>query len=420
MKKTLFMAGLVLMSTACFAQSANVKRAKSLALSEEPKFDEARALIHEAETNPETMDQTNTWFVAGLIGSAQLDKLNMDQMLGQQVDENLRGEVANEAYDSYMKADELASKQMIDKKGNPMVDKKTGEPVVDTKTRKSIATKLLAIYQGQDFIKYGVYKNDQREFAEAYEAFNKHLSIPMLSCFDEKTRAKMPLDSTYYQYKYYAALFALQAENHYAAIELLKDLKDRDNDAMLCAQFLYQEYMNVGDTVSALASLNESIERYQSEPWFLQNLVNYYVGIKDTTAVFESINRAIAQDPTQAQYFHLRANFLDDMGKSDEAYADYAHALELDPNMADAVAGQGRTFYNRAVKVNEEAAYLDGKAYKAALDKMNSLFKESLPYFEKAHQMDPENRTYMSILKTLYYRFEMDKEYEEMNKKLEY
>ena len=49
---------------------------------------------------------------------------------------------------------------------------------------------------------------------------------------------------------------------------------------------------------------------------------------------------------------------------------------------------------------------------------MNAVFKKSLPYFEKAHEMDPTERSYMQILKSLYYRFRMDAKYEEIAEKL--
>ena len=49
---------------------------------------------------------------------------------------------------------------------------------------------------------------------------------------------------------------------------------------------------------------------------------------------------------------------------------------------------------------------------------MNAVFKKSLPFFEKAHEMAPEDRTYMQVLKGLYYRFHMDKEYDAISEKL--
>ena len=60
----------------------------------------------------------------------------------------------------------------------------------------------------------------------------------------------------------------------------------------------------------------------------------------------------------------------------------------------------------------------DNKEYKKALDEMNEVFRQSLPYFEEAHRMNPEDRAYMQILKGLYYRFHMDAKYEEISEKL--
>ena len=80
------------------------------------------------------------------------------------------------------------------------------------------------------------------------------------------------------------------------------------------------------------------------------------------------------------------------------------------------MAGKGRVYYNQAVKLNEDAAYIsDNKQYQKALKEMDEVFAKSLPFFEKAHEMDKENRNYMIILKQLYYRLHMDQKYEEIN-----
>ena len=98
---------------------------------------------------------------------------------------------------------------------------------------------------------------------------------------------------------------------------------------------------------------------------------------------------------------------------------DFENALAIDPTLADAEAGKGRVYYNQAVKMNEAAALIsDNKEYKKALDEMNEVFRKSLPYFEKAHEMDPQDRNYMQILKGLYYRFHMDDKYNAISEEL--
>ena len=110
------------------------------------------------------------------------------------------------------------------------------------------------------------------------------------------------------------------------------------------------------------------------------------------------------------------------LDRYDEAMADFDKVLSMDPNSADAIAGKGRVYYNKAVKLNEAAALVSDAEYKKALDEMNAVFKQSIPYFERAHELRPDNTTYMQTLKMLYYRFRteegMQAKYDEIEAKL--
>ena len=50
---------------------------------------------------------------------------------------------------------------------------------------------------------------------------------------------------------------------------------------------------------------------------------------------------------------------------------------------------------------------------------MNEVFRKSLPFFEQAHAIDPTDRTYIQILKGLYYRFHDSQKEAEMKALLE-
>ncbi|MCQ2325510.1 MAG: tetratricopeptide repeat protein, partial [Paludibacteraceae bacterium] len=297
---------------------------------------------------------------------------------------------------------------------------KKGKAKVDEKTRKTIATKMFEYYNGNDFIKYGIYLNDQKDYANAYTAFMRHLQIqdlPMMQ--DPKMQEKMPKDTIYDQYKYYAAIFAIQAEMHDEAIALLEEMKNNEYEAVTVNQFLYQEYVAVKDTAKFVAQLQDAVVRFPKEPWFLQNLINHYIYSGQTEQALQYLSQAIEREPNVAQYRLIKGNIEANEGRYDEAMTEYEDALKVDPTMADAMAGCGRVFYNQAVKMNEDAAYIaDAKEYKKALNAMNEMFKKSLPYFEKAHEMDPANRDYMMTLRTLYYRFSMDAEYDKISAEL--
>ena len=414
MRKTLILAALVLMSAGCFAQkNPLVKKAKSAMNSETPDFRAARDFIEEALVAEPTAEN---YYWAGMIGYKEVQRELYNQMMGQGVDAAAEGAACEESYKYWLKADELAQVPVLDKKGNTVP--------TDPKMRGKISKYMLEYYTNQELVKYGIHLNETRDYAGAYNAFKLHIEIPDLEMMqDPKLQKEMPRDTVYTQYKYYAAIFAVQAEMHPEAIEVLKQLKDGDYEAIAVNQFLYQEYLALKDTANFVATLQEAAARFPQEPWFLQNLINYYIFSGQEQTAIDYLATAIEREPNVAQYHLIKGNLDENQGNYEVALSEFDKALALDPTMADAMAGKGRVYYNQAVKLNEAAALIsDNKAYKKALDEMNEVFRKSLPFFEKAHEMAPQDRSYLQTLKTLYYRFRnepgMEAKYNEASEKL--
>ena len=410
MRKSLILAAIVLISTGCFAQkNPLVKKVKSNISSETPDFAAAREAITEALQQEPTAEN---YYWAGMIGYKADRRELYNHIMGQGADVVVAGQAVEESYNYWLKADELAQELVADKKGN-MVP-------ADPKMRGKISKMMLEYYKDQELVKYGVHLNESRDFEGAFKAFKMHISIPDLAMMQgEKLQKEMPRDTIYLQYKYYTAIFAIQAELHEEAIPLLEDLKDGDYDAIAVNQFLYQEYVAVKDTAKFVATLQNAIARFPQEPWFLQNLINYYIFSGQERTAIDYLATAIEREPNVAQYHLIKGNLDENQGNYDEALKDFDRALALDPTMADAMAGKGRVYYNQAVKLNEAAALInDNKEYKKALEEMNAVFKQSLPFFEKAHELAPEDRSYMQTLKGLYYRFGMEDKYAEISEKL--
>ena len=411
MKKTLIMAALVLISAGCFAQkNPLVKKAKSYMMAETPDFSAARAAISEAM---EAGQNAETYYWAGMIGYQEMTQENYNQMMGKGANQAKAGAAVVESYKYWLKADELAQVPVLNKKGV--------EVPTDPKMRGNVSKKMLEYYKQQELVKYGIYLNEQKDYAGAYEAFKMHIDIPELPMMqDPKLQKEMPRDTTYDQYKYYAAIFAVQSEMHPEAIALLSEMKDGNYEGISVNQFLYQEYLAVKDTVMFVQTLKDAIVRFPAEPWFLQNLINFYIFSGQEQTAVDYLAQAIEREPNVAQYHHIKGNLDENLGNYDDALKDFDAALAIDPTLADAMAGKGRVYYNQAVKLNEEAAMIsDNNAYKKALEEMNEVFRKSLPYFEKAHEMDPTDRSYVVVLKGLYYRFHMDEKEAEMRALLE-
>ncbi len=408
MKKILFMAALALVGANCFAQKANVKQAKNAALAaENPDFAGAREAINPALTNPETANQAETWYVAGLIGNKEAEGLAAKQMIGQAIDDVAKGEAIIESINYWTVADSLA-----------LIPNAKGK--IDKGTHSKVTSAILDYYTTQELVKYGIYLNEQRDYKRAYEVFKIHLDIPALPMMqEEKLQAKMPLDTIYQQYKFYAGLFATQAEMHPEAIAIFEEMKDGSYESISVNQFLYQEYVALNDTANFVRVLQDATAKFPAEPWFLQNLINHYIYSGQETEALKYLTQAIEREPNVAQYYQIRGNLNESIKNYDAAIADFNAALAIDPKLADAEAGLGRVYYNQAVKVQEDAAYIsDQKEYAAKLKEMDALFLQSLPYFEKAHELDPENRDYLLILRQLYYRNNDEAKYNAINEKL--
>lgn len=407
MKKIVLMAAVVLMGTMCFAQKSNVNKAKNLAgNTETPDFDGARAAIALALEDETTKDLADTWYQAGMIGYKENEYQFAMSSLGK-MDERKKGEAVVESYNYWLTADSLSL--LPNEKGK-----------VNQKLHKNITAKMLEYYTQQELVKYGIWLNDKKDYKRAYDVFKLHLDMPDLPMMqDEKLLAKMPKDSVYNQYMFYLGLFATQAGLHPEAVTVFEQMKNGDYEVVSVNQFLYQEYLALNDTVNFVRVLQEATERFPAEPWFLQNLINYYIYSQQESEALNYLSKAIEREPYVAQYYHIKGNLEENMGLYDEAVADFNAALAIDANLADAEAGIGRVYYNQAVKLNEEAAYIqDNKTYSAKLKEMDEMFAKSLPYFQKAHEMAPEDRNYMIVLRQLYYRLKMNAEYEAMGEKL--
>ena len=158
MKKSLFLAALVLVSAGCFAQkNPLVKKAKSYMMaSENADFTAARATITEAI---ETAPTAETYYWAGMIGYQEVSQENYKQMMGQTFDQAKAGRAVEESYQYWIKADELAQVPVLNKKGV--------EVPTDPKMRANVSKKMLEYYKNQELVKYGIYLNEQRDYEGA-------------------------------------------------------------------------------------------------------------------------------------------------------------------------------------------------------------------------------------------------------------
>jgi tetratricopeptide (TPR) repeat protein len=403
MKKIILALVIVLGATTGFAQKANVSKAKNKSLMEAPDFAGAREAIKLALVDPTTKDLASTWHVAGTIGYKENEALYTKAAIGQTIDQLVKGQAIMESYNYYLKAYELD--------GLPNAKGK-----IKPKFQKDIKSKIKEYYtQQSNLVAYGATLFEKKNYEETIKVFETYLSIPELPFMNNELKK----DSTYKMIKYYTAIACTNAGKSEKAIGYYEALKDQGYEELLVHQLLYEEYNKRKDTVNFVKVLKEGFTKFPQEPWFIQNLINFYIYNKQTKEALVYLNSAIEKEPKMAQYQYVKGNLDESMGNLEDAMKAFEKAIELDPKLADAQAGIGRLYFNKAVAMTDAANEIkDNKQAMAARKKADDVFKQSIPYFLKAVEINPEEREYKKTLKTLYYRLRMDKEFDEIEKEL--
>ena len=406
MKRLLLTVALcVAASSASFAQKKAVKEAQGIAKGDKADFTEARALIKGALENPETKDDAQAWYVAGFIEDQQFSAERTKQILGQQPNEPVMYEALGAILPYFKKAYELD--QLPNEKGK-----------IKPKYTKDIKSILSA-----DHVYYfngGAYYFDQKDYKKAYDFFNQYLEISELPMFEGTQTAEK--DSTFMTVQFYAAVAATQLQDSPIAIKALERAKSSDFRLNDVYQYLSYEYKQAGDSVNYVKTLEEGYAKFPNEEFFLMSLIDAYIQSSQNEKAISYLNTAIAQKPSDSQLYHA-LGIVYETGIKDYAKAEetFKKALEVNPESVESMSALGRIYYNQAVNKQGEANMInDSKKYQEELTIAKDLFKQALPYFQKAHEMKPSESEYMVALRGIYYNLNMGPELEaieaEMNK----
>lgn len=405
MKRILFTVALCLVASASFAQKKAVKEAQSIVKGTAPNFDEARTLIKGAMENPETKDMAETWYAAGFIEDQQFSNERTKQILGQQPDEQVMYSALGNTLPYFLKSYELD--QLPNEKGKV-------KPKFTKKIKDILSTNHVYYING------GAYYFDQKDYQKAYDFFQQYLQISDLPMFQGEKVAER--DSNFMTVQFYAAVAATQLNNRPLAIAALERAKGTDFRANDVYQYLCYEYEQAKDSVNLEKTLKEGMEKFPEEKYYLLSLINNYIYSNRNEQAIEYLNTAISKEPNNAQLYDVMGRVYE-TGVKDAAKAEeyFKKALDLDPENADILSNLGRVYYNQAVNKQAEANSInDQQKYQEELSKAKALFEQAMPYFEKAHQINPEARDVMTALRGIYYNLNMGDKFEaieaEMNK----
>lgn len=330
------------------------------------------------------------------ITEFQMDRVNFFFINGQLeywvFTNNIVENPLSEAYNSFMKAKELDAKG----KGS----KKLSENLTKLKYH---------------FISEGTAKYAQKEYKESSKYFGVSVEIgelPLVNVVDTVV-------------VYYAGLSAQVGGDNENAVKYYKKALDYKYTADGNIYYnIFEAFAQLERDKEGLEYLQTGFLKFPKNQSILYGLINYYISKgDDPKLVLDYIHKAMETDATEPSLHFAEGTLHDKLENFVEAEKSYKKAIELSPNFFDAIYNLGALYFNAGVKYLEEANKVPAREiekYDAVMAKANGEFKKSIPYMEKAYELNPKNKAVVETLRNLYFRFriegdEMQKKYEQMN-----
>lgn len=182
-----------------------------------------------------------------------------------------------------------------------------------------------------------------------------------------------------------------------------------------------------GNTDGVINVLQEGYTKYSKSNTLLFSIINYYIETEQANEAIFYLDKAIEKEPKNATLYFAKGSLFDMSFKDfDNAKYYYEKAIQVNPSYLDAFYNLGALFFNRGVELNTEANNVpvsEQKRYEVAMEFATEEFKKALPYLEKAHLINPNDKTIIETLKTLYFKLQKENLsykscYDEIAKKL--
>jgi tetratricopeptide (TPR) repeat protein len=169
---------------------------------------------------------------------------------------------------------------------------------------------------------------------------------------------------------------------------------------------LINAYKKLEDTKNYEEVLIEARTMYPENKDLLDIQLQSFLDNKDYDGALANLDEAIVKNPTKGIYHFVKGNILQtELKDLDAALIEYKRAVELDSTLSDAMYMCGLVYIDRANEITEQMNNLglnETRKYNALKDKQKGVFEESLQYFEKSYEMNPNDMDIVRALMEVY------------------
>ncbi len=374
MKKIIIAVFVTTTSALAFGQPA--KQVTAYNYMQSGEYLKAREAIDDAAENEKTMDKEKTWRYRGQIyQQLAFNDIGFDKITA--VKESLR---------SFKKAMELDTKDAWKKENY------------------NDGYAQVQMYA----VNLGILAYNENKYADARDYF---------VVAAEAAEAVGAIDT---MATYNSGLAAEQVQDYAGAVKLYQ--KSADIGYLEGKMYIYMAnvYDKMGDTEKYLAILQEGRKKYPNDSDLIVYELNYYLKNDRFEEAERNLNLAIEKEPSNKQLYFSLGVVYDNLGMKDKAIKAYSDAVAIDANYFDAVYNIGALYFNQGVEINNAANDIqDIKKYNAARAEAKEVFKQALPFLEKAHDLEPTDLGALTSLSQLYALLGDNENYLKIKAKLE-
>ncbi len=157
-------------------------------------------------------------------------------------------------------------------------------------------------------------------------------------------------------------------------------------------------------------ALLTGIEKFPKNERILEGLMQLYTseeGVGDPADLVTMFDKQLADTPTNVELWFGRGRIFYTLKNYDEAIASFKKVVELSPEMYEGNFFLGAFYVYKGDAMGQELNqrnYTSQAEYDADYASVNAVYKEALPYFEKAYALNPESMDALESLKSLCFR----------------
>ena len=380
MKKVLFTVALMFGAMVASAQVSVVKEAKSM------KKDPAAAakVLEAALTNPETANDPNTWQLAGDLQKAIYDEENMKLYVpGGQADKPKMYNAMMKMFEYYLKCDEVEQAGVA----NGTVKK--------AKLRKKNAETLLKVRPNLG--NGGVEAFNVNDYESAQKYFGLFVDVTENPMFADQAAA-LKADTLNSLYANYAAMAATMREPKDIASVIKYGNIGKENAAegwrslMFMAEVYGKEQV---DSVKWLETIKDGAARFPEQDYFVGNIMDYYLQRGMVDEGLAQIDQLLATNE-KPYFLFVKGVLLYEKKDYAAAHEALDKVIALGGDLAaEAYAKKGDIYFFPAQSIVEENSTLniDDPKYNANESKIKEAYEQAKPFYEKAKELEPDNKS---------------------------